>query len=32
MVRFWAIRLGLGAGIMGLLGSLGVQLLAFGWR
>ena len=31
MVRFWAIRLGLGAGIMGLLGSFGVQLLAFGW-
>src|SRR3954468_13233622 len=31
MVRFWAIRLGLGAGIMGLLGSFGVQILAFGW-
>jgi hypothetical protein len=32
MVRFWAIRVGFAAGVLGLLGSLGVQLAAFWWQ
>ena len=32
MVRFWAIRVGFAAGVLGLIGSLAVQLAAFGWH
>ena len=32
MVRFWAIRVGFAAGVLGLIGSLAVQLAAFWWH